>query len=327
MIGAHSLRDLIGIVTNGIPQTFPGIDCVTLACVDSEYEMTRMLEAGADSDLQSNCFVAVSREELDGLYPKPWRPRLGLSDAATRSLLFGGDERAVGSVALAPLVRRGEIIGSLNQGSRDAKHFVPGIATDLLEHLAAVTALCIDNAVNHEKLKLDGLTDPLTSVANRRFFERRLVEEVERWTRQSGPLVCMLADVDHFKRINDQYGHQAGDRVLQKIASLLGHDLRASDVLARYGGEEFVLLLPNTRPDQGAAIAERLRTRVAGNAFVIAEGEFADITVSVGFACLKPGVEIPSADPASWLIKQVDEALYRAKDTGRNRVVLADSTD
>lgn len=323
MIGSASLPDLISVITEGIPETFPGIDCVTLACADPEYEMTRLIEAGAEPGSRTRSFVALPRETLDGLFVRPWRPRLGPVDERLHALLFSGHPCAAGSVALAPLVRRGELIGSLNQGSRDPRHFAPGIATDLLEHLAAVAAMCIDNSINHERLKLDGLTDPLTGISNRRFFERRLAEEVERWARQSGPLVCMLVDVDFFKQVNDQYGHQVGDRVLRQIASLLGQDLRGSDVLARYGGEEFVLLLPGATPAQGAAIAERLRASVEQSAFVIPEGVDLNVTVSVGLACLQPGVDSYGPDPAAWLFKQVDAALYQAKETGRNRVIQA----
>jgi len=323
MIGSHSLTDLIRIITQGIPETFPGIDCVTLACVDPEYEMTRLLENGGEPDSKPKAFMAIPRESLDAIFTRPWRPRLGPPDERLHQQLFAGHHCTAGSVALAPLVRRGELIGSLNQGSRDPRHFVPGIATDLLEHLAAVAALCVDNAVNHERLKLDGLTDPLTGVSNRRFFGRRLAEEVERWARQAGPLVCMLVDVDFFKQVNDQYGHQVGDRVLRQIASLLGQDLRGSDVLARYGGEEFVLLLPGTTAAQGAAIAERLRSNIEHSAFVIPEGVDLDITVSIGMACLQPGTDSCGPDPAAWLFQQVDAALYEAKQTGRNRVVQA----
>lgn len=326
MIGSNSLTDLVGVITQSIPETFPGIDCVTLACVDSEYEMTRLIEAGAESGLKPKCFVAIPRDTLDGLFTRPWRTRLGPADERLHSLLFSNNPCASGSVALAPLVRRGELIGCLNQGSRDPGHFVPGIATDLLEHLAAVAALCIDNAINHERLKLDGLTDPLTDVSNRRFFERRLAEEVERWARQVGPLVCMLVDVDFFKQVNDQYGHQVGDRVLRQIASILGQDLRGSDVLARYGGEEFVLLLPGTFANQGLAIAERLRANIEHSAFVIPEGVDLDVTVSIGFACLEPGVDSYGPDPAVWLFQQVDAALYEAKQAGRNRVVQAQTS-
>jgi len=323
MIGAISLIDLVKVITQGIPETFPGIDCVTIACVDPEYEMTRLLDTGGESGLPPDRFVAISRETLGALFTRPWRPRLGPADEHIHSLLFANNPCASGSVALAPLICRGELIGILNQGSRDPRHFVPGTATDLLEHLAAVAALCIDNAINHERLKLDGLTDPLTGVSNRRFFERRLAEEIERWARHAGPLVCMLADVDFFKQVNDQYGHQVGDRVLHQIAGILGQDLRGSDVLARYGGEEFVLLLPGTTAVQGATIAERLRANIEHSAFLVAQDTDLDVTVSIGLACLEPGVDSYGYDPAVWLFQQVDAALYEAKQTGRNRVIQA----
>jgi diguanylate cyclase (GGDEF)-like protein len=323
MIGSHSLTDLISVITNDIPDTFPGIDYVTIACTDPEYEMRRLIEADTTSRLKPHSFIPLSREQLDALFSRPWRPRLGPQTALIHSQFFSNNSRAAGSVAIAPLICRGQLIGSLNQGSRDSKHFTPDIATDLLEHLASVAALCIDNAVNHERLKLDGLTDPLTGVSNRRFFERRLAEEIERWARKAGPLVCMLADVDFFKHVNDQYGHQVGDRVLRQIASILGQDLRGSDVLARYGGEEFVLLLPGATLSQGMAIAERLRASIEHSAFIIPEGVDLDVTVSIGIACLEPGVDSYGPDPDVWLVQQVDTALYQAKQTGRNRVVSA----
>jgi two-component system cell cycle response regulator len=325
MIGSPSFADLVRIITQGIPETFPGIDCVTLACVDPEYEMQRLLENAGAPDVRPPAFVAISRESLEAIFRRPWRPQLGPPQESLHRQLFAAHPCAAGSVALAPLICRGELIGSLNQGSRDPQHFLPGIATDLLEHLAAVAALCIENALNHERLKLDGLTDALTGVSNRRFFSRRLTEEVERWARHAGPLVCMLVDVDFFKQVNDRYGHQVGDRVLRQIAGVLGQDLRASDVLARYGGEEFVLLLPDTTAAQGAVIAERLRANIEHSAFVMPGGADLGITVSIGMACLEPDARSCGPDPAAWLFQQVDAALYEAKQSGRNRVVQARS--
>ena len=338
MIGAHSLYELVAILVNGIPRKFPGVDRVTLAYFDPEYEMARLLDqndaqTNADGDqggqkgvlirprLEPSSFISISRETLITLFPSPWKPQLGVYGPQIQSLLFPDQHKPLGSMALAPLVLRGELIGCLNQGSFDSAHFQPGTATDLLDHLAAVTALCLDNAVSHERLKLDGLTDPLTGVANRRFFERRLADEVERWSRRKEPLACMLADIDHFKRVNDQFGHQVGDRALQQVAGLLGEDLRGVDVLARYGGEEFVLLLPNTNVQQAEAIAERLRTKIAGQPFSGPEERPLDITVSIGLACLGPDIKLDDVQPGLWLFQQADAALYQAKQSGRNRVI------
>ena len=327
MVASQSLRELISVLITDIPGAFPGIDCVTIACLDPEYELARLLEQGGQpQDFETSAFIPLTREALDALFPVPWTPRLGRGDERMRALLFPGLPRPAASMALAPLVLREKLIGCLNQASMDPLHFATDTATDLLEHLAAITALCVDNAVSHERLKLDGLTDPLTAVANRRFFERRMAEEVERWERHQEPLTCMLVDVDHFKHINDRYGHQIGDNALKRVAELLGQDLRGSDVLARYGGEEFVLLLPGTTEQHGLMIADRLRSRVAAGAFPGPERSPIHITVSIGLACLTAGPAPERAASGEWLFREADTALYAAKRTGRNRVVTRSET-
>lgn len=331
ILGAHSLADIAEILDRGIPALFPYVEHVTLACVDPELELTRHFEK-TDSIPHLARFVAVSAETLNKLFPAPYRPQLGRFDEDIRQLLFPGRSGGLASLALAPLVLRGELIGCLNQASRDAGHYNPDVGTDLLEHLAAVTAMCIDNAVIRERLKIDGLTDPLTGLYNRRFFERRMREEVERWSRRRDTaLACLLVDVDHFKQINDRYGHHAGDCVLQGLVKLFGRVLRGSDVLARFGGEEFVLLLPETGREQGTNIAERLRALVESTPISTGKADSLSVTVSIGLAALEmstPGMVgdissptgLQATDPASWLLRSADTMLYRAKQTGRNRV-------
>lgn len=321
MLGAQSLRELIENLVRDIPRLFPNVDCVTLACVDPEFELVRHFDVGGDIS-SAPCFLPVSADVLSSLFPLPRAPRLGPMEDALRQLLFPAASGQLESMALVPLVLRNELIGCLNQASRDPGHFRPDTGTDLLQHLAAVAAICIDNAIIHERLKIDGLTDPLTGLYNRRFFGRRLHEELDRWARRPGSsLIGMLVDVDHFKRINDQHGHHAGDRVLQEVARLLGKELRGSDVLARYGGEEFVLLLPDTAEDEGFLIAERLRSLVEESSFERAGLGSQKITVSIGLACLSVSGNTADADPGAWLLRRADAALYQAKQEGRNRVV------
>lgn len=330
MIGARSLRELVSVLVTEIRRCFGSVDCATLACFDPEYELTRLLEGEELDDPNDRpkpeldvpaSFINVTYDSLSRLFPPPHRPRLGLCEPALQRLLFPAFPRALGSVALAPLLLRGQLVGTLNQASRDPAHFTPSTATDLLEHLAAVTAMCLDNAVNRERLRRYGLMDPLTGIPNRRLFERRLSEEVDRWYRRQEPLVYMLVDIDHFKQVNDRHGHQAGDRVLQQVAELLGRDLRAADVLARYGGEEFVMLLPSTTLRQGAAIAQRLCSSVARHKFGLPDGQSLAVTVSIGVACLNADSAIDGQAPGGWLYQYADAALYQAKQSGRNRVV------
>jgi len=321
MVGAHSFGELLDILSSGILKTFDSVECITVACFDPEYELIRMLESADDRYALDKLFVPLGLETIIDLYKKPYRPWLGQFDPVSHSILFPGSGN-FGSVALAPLVLKGKIIGSLNQGSRKAGHFVGHEATDLLEHLAAATAMCIDNAVSHERLKLDGLTDALTGISNRRFFERRLKEEVERWRRSGSSLCCVVVDIDHFKRVNDKYGHQIGDVILKRVAQELGKVLRSSDVLARYGGEEFVLLLPEMSLSVAAEIADRLREDISTIKFDEKILTNFQVTVSLGLASLS-AEDDHEVSPGHWLFQQADNALYQAKNGGRNQVAIA----
>ena len=323
LIGVSSFYDLVNTLAIDFPRAFPSVDTVTVACFDPDYEMTRLLERASPDNSAHESFVRVELESLLELFSSFDRPMLGRSTERIQALLFPHCPYTLGSVAIAPLVLQDRLIGCLNQGSRNPGHFSADAATDLLEHLAAVTAVCIDNTINQERLKEDGLTDALTHLANRRFFERRLREEVERWVRHGKSLTCMLIDLDHFKDVNDRYGHQTGDLVLTAVSQLLAGEMRASDVLARYGGEEFVLLFPDTLPEQVADIAERLRQRVADAVIHADDGAEIRVTFSAGLAGLDPDSALNSEEACTWLVRQADMALYHAKQHGRNRIELA----
>jgi len=322
MLTAETLHAVIGVLSRDLPAFFPGVHAVSIAWLDPDYELTRLLEQEGGM-APNNAFVAL-RLSAPGLIPAGG-PLLGAADPDSQQKLFPHTIQRLQSMAIAPLVLRGELVGSLNQGSANPSHFAPDAATDLLEHLAAVAAICIDNSVNRARLRRDGLTDMLTQVANRRFFDRRLREEVSQWLRRGGELSCLLVDLDCFKQVNDQHGHQAGDLVLKETARALSMGLRASDVLARYGGEEFVLLLPATGTQRAAEIAERLRAAVASLALTPTRGESLRVTASFGLANLAADQRATLEDPGLWLLRQADQALYAAKARGRNCVVTADS--
>ncbi|SEC77469.1 diguanylate cyclase [Pseudomonas saponiphila] len=164
-----------------------------------------------------------------------------------------------------------------------------------------------------EEQRQKALIDPLTGLPNRAAWSERLEHEIGQWQQHGNSLLLAMLDLDHFKRINDNYGHLAGDKVLKIIANVLRKRLRGSDFIARFGGEEFVLLLPNTPWPVGTRIVEALRAAVEACPFHF-KGEPVTITVSVGLSAFKPG------DRSELVIKRADQALYRAKDAGRNRV-------
>jgi diguanylate cyclase (GGDEF)-like protein len=156
--------------------------------------------------------------------------------------------------------------------------------------------------------------DPLTGMANRRYFEERF-ETASSFARRAGqPLTIIMVDLDHFKRVNDTYGHAAGDRVLKAFAECLSVTSREEDLITRYGGEEFLALLPNTRSFQGALFAERVRSALRDMDLL---GDGSRITASFGVA------ELVAEDSLDALLKRADDALYQAKENGRDRVVTA----
>ncbi|MDR9862371.1 GGDEF domain-containing protein [Pseudomonas baetica] len=166
-----------------------------------------------------------------------------------------------------------------------------------------------------EEQRQKALIDPLTGLPNRAAWSERLEHEIKQWQQHGNTLSLAMLDLDHFKRINDNYGHLAGDKVLKIIATVLRKRLRGSDFIARFGGEEFVLLLPATPPAVGAKLLETLRAAIEACPFHF-KGERVTITISMGLASFKAG------EHSDLVLKRADQALYRAKNAGRNRVEL-----
>jgi two-component system cell cycle response regulator len=188
--------------------------------------------------------------------------------------------------------------------------------------VAAIRRAQLIEATRADRARLEvlALTDPLTHTHNRRALVERLTEELERARRYSLDLALLIVDLDHFKTVNDSYGHLVGDEVLRGVSAMLQREARAVDVVARYGGEEFVVILPETAAEGAIALAERIRERIC-NSPPVPGGEYGwlRVTVSIGVAT------VPSshANSPEELIALADEALYRAKAGGRNRVCVA----
>src|SRR5215218_849269 len=174
----------------------------------------------------------------------------------------------------------------------------------------------------NDKLLHISMTDGLTGVDNRRALEQRLHEMFEHSLRLHEPISCVMCDIDHFKKVNDTYGHAAGDEVLKQFAAILKDEAREIDRVGRYGGEEFLLLLPGTVLDAAVTFAERLRHRVEQHTFSF-EGGTLNKTVSLGVAAWPH----PRIEGREGMLKAADDALYVAKEMGRNRVIRFDSTE
>jgi diguanylate cyclase (GGDEF)-like protein len=164
-------------------------------------------------------------------------------------------------------------------------------------------------------------TDALTSLVNRRYFEERLALEFARSNRYRAPLSLLMLDIDHFKKVNDSWGHPFGDKVLIEVARVAGASLRDVDLLARYGGEELVALLPETGPQEALRVCNRMREGVEALriGFVANDGtrKVVTCTASIGVATFP----VPSIDSAEALLRAADDCLYAAKEAGRNRVM------
>lgn len=325
LLGAESLSELIHMLLHRYREDF-SLDAVSLVLIDPHYEIRRFLE-DESTEVTSHPNL-IFKTDCDAMSSDDTSlfPRLGAFDAKQHTPLFNVAHKQLSSVALLPLVRQGRVIGCLNLGSCDSRRFVNGSGTDLLERLTAIVSLCLENTLNVERLKHTGLTDALTAINNRRFFDQRICEEIERSRRHQKALSCLFVDIDYFKKINDSYGHQSGDKILRNVAALLNEQMRRSDILARYGGEEFAILLCNTDIEAAEEIAERLRLTIHATPQTGLNNEEITVSVSIGVATTGP-VQDPDTgieQQADNLIAKADEALYEAKKAGRNRVRLLD---
>ncbi len=230
------------------------------------------------------------------------------------------------SILVVPMLLRDKVIGTLFLRTSRIDHVFSDNEVRLLNAIGTASANALYNAflfeqIEDEKTRLEKLsiTDYLTGVYNIRYFYHRSIEEFSRSERYNLPASCLMLDIDHFKKINDTYGHKVGDKVLKEFAQVLKKGIRKSDVLARYGGEEFILLLPQTPPEGAFKEAERLRIMIGRHNFKYLKGR-KKISVSIGIANY-PHDNVKEHED---LITFADDALFKAKNSGRNKVVIYD---
>ncbi len=219
------------------------------------------------------------------------------------------------SVATLPLSASGTVVGTLTVWSGEPYLHSGGLQS--MEALVPYAALQFRHALTFGQLRERADRDRLTGLLNRQAFDAHLAAEFARYQRYQRPFVLLLIDIDHFKSVNDRYGHQAGDAVLTNVGRVLAGALREVDFAARYGGEEFAILMPETELPRAAEIAERIRTRLADTVTDTPSARIA-ATASIGVSACPQ-----SATDAEGLVRTSDAALYRSKQAGRNRVSLA----
>jgi diguanylate cyclase (GGDEF)-like protein len=322
LLQAETLDALLVALTDGLRVSY-GVAYVSLVLCDPDHDVRHLLLAnGTPAEAFENVTIVESMTGLAPQYVALTRPWLGPFAACDHQLICP-DAQDAKSIAMIPLTHRGQLIGSINLCSEDAERFTAGHASDFLQHLGVIASFCVENVINRARLLRSGFTDVLTGWNNRRYLNVRLHEELARARRDGSSLVCLMLDVDHFKRVNDSWGHAAGDAVLREIAQRIESRVRASDVAARYGGEEFIVLMPST--DIGAALllSERVREAVSGTPIELPNGDTVTITASIGISQVSPA---PEADDLKTvgdsLIARADVALYAAKAAGRDRAVV-----
>ncbi len=322
LLQAEDLDSLLTVLVDGLRVSY-GLEYVSVVLCDPDHDIRHLLLAN-NTPAESFADLLIV-ESLTGLAPQyialhqPW---LG-GFAACDHQLICPNAQGLKSIAMIPLKHRGKAIGSINLCSGDAHRFTSDHASDFLAHLGVIASFCVENTVNRARLLRSGFTDVLTGWNNRRYLSLRLGEELARARRDQTAIVCLMLDVDHFKRVNDTWGHAAGDAVLRELAQRIESQVRASDVAARYGGEEFVVLLPNTEVGSASLLAERVRASISKTPFELPCGESVTVTVSIGISEVRPDSdETDLKTLGDSLVARADVALYAAKSAGRDRVIV-----
>ena len=263
------------------------------------HNLTAAQEASAPfmRSLQERKAIVVNHI-ADEAAPSAWRDR--------------AQKNRIGSLGAFPIRWKNRTLGVMEVCAAQSGAFVES-EVRLLSELADNLAFGIAALRDRKRIEELSVTDPLTGLYNRSYIDQALKSEQARFVRYQKPFSVALLDIDHFKEVNDTFGHPTGDAVLKTLSALLQKHRRQIDVVGRWGGEEFIVILPGTDEAAAGQFAERIRTAIETTVFE----KVKTLTVSIGIAQSAPEATIQT------LIKQADEALYRAKEGGRNRVVAA----
>jgi diguanylate cyclase (GGDEF)-like protein len=306
------IDELLRRVCTYLLQAFP-VDHIAILLLEDEHLVFRAHRGNLTPMFREG----ASLLDADGLCRQALRsgkPVLVNDVSAVRGYIQGFAE--VRSELCIPLLSFGQAMGVLSLESAKLDAFdiadVPA-----LESVADICANAIQNAHYFERVRHMAYVDGLTGVFNRRYFETRILEEIERAKRYQGSMSLVLIDIDSFKRLNDEFGHLMGDDVLRQISAIFSQNLRKADVGCRFGGEEFAIIVPEVTGGDAFYVAEKLRKVIQATVF---PGVPRPVTISAGVASCPV-----NGSTRDELVKAADEALYSAKQTGRNKVVAANA--
>ncbi len=307
-----SLDDVLGIITLTCNGHFHASDAVILLSVEKNGQIYFEYDTGSGSILlgPSHPFIRYLQDHQVILHISDLSGEADLADTYHR---FRNDDIEL----MVPLQFKGSINGilCLKKKEREFGDEYTDEEKRFIEILAGFASVAIENARLYEMATLDRKT----GLYNHGFFQNRLIEEIGRAERYRTDLTLMMIDLDHFKRVNDTYGHMKGDEVLIRIAGTIQEHVRSFDIPARFGGEEFAVILPETGSDSALVVAERLRAKIGGLRFSSGRDIF-QVTISIGVA----GYRHEAGITEDIFIEQADRSLYHAKRNGRNRVACYD---
>jgi len=289
----------------------------SLCIINSSRNMVETVSSWSANDLGPGIAEIFPPETCCGLRSGQLRWRAPGASQIDCSHFIGSTP---GCYLCVPLVAHGDTIGVLYIGCphETAREIVES-RTEGIRQLVQLTAMALASLEMRKKLEHQSIRDGLTGLFNRHFLEIALERELARATRRKGSLAVLMIDVDHFKKLNDQFGHSAGDAVLKEVAHTFSNCVRTEDLVCRYGGEEFTIILPDITPDAALNRAEVIRKAVANLRTELDNDLYSSVTISIG-AALFP----QDGQTSELLLRHSDAALYRAKREGRNKVVMVD---
>ena len=317
LVSTFDVDTVLKLIVRGIRDVTGAEACSIMLWDSAERHLRIRAAVGIPEDVIER--VRLRRgENIAGWVAEHGEPLLirNLSDDP-RFVATAGGRYCSNSVLSVPMIAKGKVLGVINVNNLTTERIFNANDMNLLKLFANQAAIALENARLYQELEKLAVTDGLTGLANHRAFQDRLIVEFARAGRFGQQVSLLMVDIDHFKVINDKYGHQMGDHILRCVAETLQNQLRKMDFVARYGGEEFTVIMPQTHKERAKQTADRIRERISEQMFFPSEPS-RSITISIGVA------EYPTdATEPSDLIELADRALYVSKGAGRNRVTLA----